>query len=90
MSGSERAYHFKGSLVPAYTDFVLGLLFDPKNGGDMFLKNVRLSPNCVVLQPRRLLFLVTTMRTSDPAHIILCFLLKGIWVYVDTYVGICM
>jgi hypothetical protein len=33
--------------------FLLGLLSDPEDGGDMFLQNARLSPNYTALQPRR-------------------------------------
>jgi hypothetical protein len=34
--------------------FLLGLLFDPKDGGDMFLQNLRPSLNQMALQPRGL------------------------------------
>jgi uncharacterized membrane protein YwaF len=32
---------------------LLGIVFDPKDGGHMFLRNVRLSPNYMTLQHRR-------------------------------------
>jgi hypothetical protein len=50
------SYEYDGgkiSLRPASTGFLLGLHFDPKYGGDMFLRSVELSPNYTVLQPRR-------------------------------------
>jgi hypothetical protein len=30
---------------PTYADFLLDLFFDPEYGEDIFLRNVRLSPN---------------------------------------------
>jgi hypothetical protein len=33
--------------------FLLGLFFDPENGGGMFLRNVGFSPDYTELQPRR-------------------------------------
>jgi hypothetical protein len=33
--------------------FLLALLFNPEDGGNMFPRNVKLSPNYMVLQPRR-------------------------------------
>jgi hypothetical protein len=37
-----------------YADFLLGLLFDPEDKGDMFFQNVgRLSPNYKALHPIR-------------------------------------
>jgi hypothetical protein len=44
----------KLSLLPASAGFLFEVLFNPDDGGDPFLKNVRLSPNYVALQPRRL------------------------------------
>lgn len=38
--------------------FLLGLQFDAKGGGDMFLRNVGLFLNFTVLQPERLHFSV--------------------------------
>jgi hypothetical protein len=40
------------NLPPAFRAFLLRLLFDPEDGGDMFLRNVALSPNYTALQPK--------------------------------------
>jgi hypothetical protein len=38
--------------------FFLGLIFDPEDGGHIFLPNIRgLVPNCMVLQPGYYIFL---------------------------------
>jgi hypothetical protein len=43
------------SLLPAFAGFLLGLLFNPEDGGNIFiLQIVRLSANYAVLQPRQL------------------------------------
>jgi hypothetical protein len=39
---------------PAFAGFVYGLFFDPGDGGDIFLRNVDLSPNYTALQLGRL------------------------------------
>jgi hypothetical protein len=41
------------SFPTAYIGFLLGLLFDPKDGGDMLRRNVGFSMNYTALQPRR-------------------------------------
>jgi hypothetical protein len=49
-------------LQPASAGFLLGIHFDPEDGGDMFLRNIGLSPIYAALQPRRyysILFVVT-------------------------------
>jgi hypothetical protein len=35
---------------PLLTGFLLGLVFDPEDGGYMFLQNIRLSPDYTALQ----------------------------------------
>jgi hypothetical protein len=34
--------------------FFLGLFFNPEDGGDIFFRNITLSPKDIALQPRRL------------------------------------
>jgi hypothetical protein len=41
--------------------FFIGLLFDPEDGGNMFLRNVGLRRNYTVLQSRRLNFMLTNV-----------------------------
>jgi hypothetical protein len=41
------------SLPPVSLDFLLGLLFHPEDGGDMFLRYIRLPPNYKASQLRR-------------------------------------
>jgi hypothetical protein len=43
-------FPFKGCLPPASAGFLLGLLFDPEDGGDMFFQNVGLYQNYTVLK----------------------------------------
>jgi hypothetical protein len=57
---------------------VLGLLFNLENEGDMFLQTVRLSPNCIVLWPRRP-FTVTTERTLNTTLNVLTDIQKTFW-----------
>jgi hypothetical protein len=75
-SGLERRVVWRGpdvseeyitfSLPPASASFLLDLHFDLDDGGDMFFRNVWLSPNCTALQARRLRFIVTAVRAQDP------------------------
>jgi hypothetical protein len=39
------------SFPPASAGFLLSLLFDTEDGGDMFFRNIGLSLNCTALQP---------------------------------------
>jgi hypothetical protein len=41
--------HLRCRLAPTSTGFLLGLLFYPEDGGDILLRNVGLSPNCMAL-----------------------------------------
>jgi hypothetical protein len=59
-----------GPLIRA--DFLLDLLFDPEDGGDMFLRNVvYLSPDYMALHPRH--------RSSKPLLLALSFSPQGVW-----------
>jgi hypothetical protein len=40
-------------LTPASVGFMSGLFFDTEDGGDMFLRNVVISPNYTAIQPYR-------------------------------------
>jgi hypothetical protein len=40
-------------LPPAFANFFLFVLFKPEDGGDKWIRNVRLSPKYMALQPRR-------------------------------------
>jgi hypothetical protein len=42
------------SFLYASADFLLGLFFEPEDGGNMFLQNMKLSLNNTALQPGRL------------------------------------
>jgi hypothetical protein len=41
-----------GKLKGIFADFLFGVLFDPENGGYIFLRKVELSPNCKELEAR--------------------------------------
>jgi hypothetical protein len=43
----------EASLSPASAGFLLGILFNPEDEDDVFLRNVGLSPNYNILQLRR-------------------------------------
>jgi hypothetical protein len=40
-------------LSPVSAGFLLGLLFDPEEGGDMFLRNIEISPTYTAVTPKR-------------------------------------
>jgi hypothetical protein len=65
---SKRDRRFGGTylfnLPPASGGLLLSLLFDPDYGGDMFLRNVGLSPNYKELQSRRPLLLTLILVLS--------------------------
>lgn len=48
--------------------FLLGLLFDPEDGGDMLLQKGQFSPNYMALLPT-IHFAVTSVRTSNTTYI---------------------
>jgi hypothetical protein len=37
--------------MPASAGLLLGLRFDPEEGGYMFARNIRIYPNCTAIQP---------------------------------------
>jgi hypothetical protein len=55
-------------LPPASAGFLFGLLFNPEDGEDRFLQNMRHSQNHVVLKPRIPYFSVTAVGTSNPTY----------------------
>jgi hypothetical protein len=61
-----RSWHFHLRFSPTSADLLLVLLFYPGDMGDMFFRNVGLSPSYMALEPRRPYSLVTAVRTSDP------------------------
>jgi hypothetical protein len=49
---------------------LLGLFFDPEDGGDIFLRNIGLTFNGLhgVISPKIELFITTAVRTSNPTQ----------------------
>jgi hypothetical protein len=39
------------TLPPVSADFLIGLFYNPENGGEVFLRNIRVSPHYTALQP---------------------------------------
>jgi hypothetical protein len=64
----------KQNRAPLLLCFLLGLFFDPEDGGDMFPKR-RLTFNGLhgVISQKIVLFITTAVRTSNPTKSILCF-----------------
>jgi hypothetical protein len=59
---------------------LLGSFIDPEDGGDMFLRNIGwLSTNYTALHPQRQLFIVTAVRTWNPAS----YSLLGLFFYPE-------
>jgi hypothetical protein len=57
---------------PASAGFLLGLLSDTEDGGDMFLRNFGLFLNYGALETQMtVLFLTTAMRTPDPEQYVM-------------------
>jgi hypothetical protein len=61
------------SLQAASAGFLLGLLFNSKDGGNMFLRNVGLSPNYEALQPRRPYHGAVTLTTTAYFRVAILF-----------------
>jgi hypothetical protein len=60
----------KLSLPPACAGSFLGLLLNPEDEGDMFIQNVRLSPNYAVLQRKRLYSSQMKFFLQDAFHLV--------------------
>jgi hypothetical protein len=59
--------NFKPRPVRHSSGFLLGLLFYPENGGDVFLRSVGISPIYMALQTQKTAQItVTAVRTSNP------------------------
>jgi hypothetical protein len=54
------------SLPPACAGFLLGLLFNPEEGGDMFVRNLRLSLSYKALQLNYRTSTIIAVKTSNP------------------------
>lgn len=63
-------------LLSASTGFLLVLLFDPEDGGSMFIWIVSLCLNYTVLQQR---FVVTSVRSSNPINTIAVLMFTSKW-----------
>jgi hypothetical protein len=63
-------------LLPAFAGLLLGLLFDPENGGDIFLRNFGLSATQHYNPEDRALhhikFIVITLRLSSQTLTLIC------------------
>lgn len=57
-------------LPPVSIISLLPLLFIPKDGGNIFIRNVGLYPKYKALQRRRLLSIATCMRTQNPIQVV--------------------
>lgn len=54
------------SHLPDSAGFLLGLLLDSEDGGDMLLRNIRLAPDYAVLTQKTIFSIVPAVRTSHP------------------------
>jgi hypothetical protein len=66
--GGGREYYYRSAWYLLHPSLLLGLFFDPENGGDMSLRNAcwhSMDYTCVISQKTEL-FTTTAVRTSNP------------------------
>jgi hypothetical protein len=59
---------YKVSSPSAFAGFLLYLLFRTKDASSMFLQNIKFCPYYTMLQPRRLLVIVASVKISNQVH----------------------